>query len=126
MHAKKKGNLNLLNAIIIGLSDELPEHDETYDLHRFLGVILSDRLDYSEKIKIIENEYELELPEELKEEVKTMYSLGAEIREKAEREGEERMGRLSELLVQLNRSMDIVKAVQDVTYRQKLYQEFGL
>lgn len=69
---KWKGNLNLLNAIIIGLSDELPEHDETYDLHRFLGVILSNSLEYSEKIKIIENEYELELPEELKEEVKTM------------------------------------------------------
>ena len=108
------------------MSDELPEHDETYDLHRFLGVILSESLDYSEKIKIIENEYELELPEELKEEVKTMYSLGAKKKKKAEREGEERMGRLSELLVQLNRSMDIVKAVQDVTYRQKLYQEFGL
>ena len=55
-----------------------------------------------------------------------MYSLGAEIREKAEREGEDRRGRLSEILVRLNRFMDIVKAVQDVTYHQKLYQEFGL
>ena len=35
-------------------------------------------------------------------------------------------GRLSEILVQLNRFMDIVKAVQDVTYHQKLHQEFGL
>ena len=50
-----------------------------------------------------------------------MYSLGAEIREKAEGEGEGRMGRLSEVLVRLNRSMDIVKAVQDVIYHQKLY-----
>ena len=55
-----------------------------------------------------------------------MYSLGAEIREKAEREGEDRMGRWSEILVRLNRFMDIVKAVQDVTYRQKLYLELGL
>ena len=55
-----------------------------------------------------------------------MYSLGAEIRERAEREGEDRRGRLSEILVQLNRFMDIVKAVQDVTYHQKLHQEFGL
>ena len=55
-----------------------------------------------------------------------MYSLGAEIREKAEREGENRKRRLNEILVRLNRFMDIVKAVQDVTYHQKLYQEFGL
>ncbi len=55
-----------------------------------------------------------------------MHSLGAEIREKAEREGEDRMGRLSEILVQLNRFMDIVKAVQDVIYHQRLYQKFGL
>ena len=54
-----------------------------------------------------------------------MSSLGAEIREKAEREGEDRRGRLSEILVRLNRFMDIVKAVQDVIYHQKLYQEFG-
>ena len=55
-----------------------------------------------------------------------MYSLGAEIREKAEREGENRKRRLNKILVRLNRFMDIVKAVQDVIYRQKLYQEFGL
>ena len=55
-----------------------------------------------------------------------MYSLGAEIREKAEREGENRKRRLNKILVRLNRFMDIVKAVQDVTYHQKLYQEFGL
>ena len=55
-----------------------------------------------------------------------MYSLRAEIREKAEREGEDQRGRLSEILVQLNRFMYIVKAVQDVTYHQKLHQEFGL
>ena len=36
------------------------------------------------------------------------------------------MGRLSEVLVWLNRSIDIVKAVQDGTYRQKLYKELGL
>ena len=41
-------------------------------------------------------------------------------------EGEERMGKLSELLVNMDRTKDIIKAVQDMTYRQKLYKEFGL
>ena len=137
-----RGNLNLLNAVIIGLSDELPEYDETYDLHRFLGVLLSNRLDYREKIEVMEKEYELELSEEWKEEIQTMYSFAAEIRKQAEREGwekgetegraegraegETRMGKLSELLVRLDRTKDIIKAVQDTTYRQKLYKEFDL
>lgn len=129
-----KGNLNLLNAVIIGLSDELPEHNETYDLHRFLGVLLSNNLDYYEKVEIMEKEYELELPEEWKEGTETMYSLAAEIRKKGRAdgrvegiaEGEERMGKLSELLVRMDRTKDIIKAVQDITYRQKLYKEFGL
>ncbi len=81
-----KGNLNLLNAVIIGLSDELPEHNETYDLHRFLGVLLSNSLDYYEKVEIMEKEYELELPEEWKEGTETMYSFAAEIRKKGRAE----------------------------------------
>ena len=114
------------NAVIIGLSDELPEHNETYDLHRFLGVLLSNNLDYYEKVEIMEKEYELELPEEWKEGTETMYSFAAEIRKKGEARGEERMGKLSELLVSMDRTKDIIKAVQDITYRQKLYKEFGL
>lgn len=82
-----KGNLNLLNAVIIGLSDELPEHNEIYDLHRFLGVLLSNSLDYYEKVEIMEKEYELELPEEWKEGTETMYSFAAEIRKKGRAEG---------------------------------------
>ena len=85
-----KGNLNLLNAVIIGLSDELPEHNETYDLHRFLGVLLSNNLDYHEKVEIMEQEYDLELPEEWKEEMQTMYSFAAEISKKGEARGEKR------------------------------------
>lgn len=31
-----KGNLDLLNTIIVGLTRELPEHDETYKLPIFI------------------------------------------------------------------------------------------
>ena len=36
-----KGNLDLLNIIMLGLAQNLPEHDETYELHRLLGALLS-------------------------------------------------------------------------------------
>jgi len=39
-----KGNANLLNIVMIGVTNELPEHDEKYELHRLIGALLSDRL----------------------------------------------------------------------------------
>ena len=54
-----KGNLDLLNIIMLGLAKNLPEHDETYELHRLLGALLSKELTIDEKLNIIGNEYEL-------------------------------------------------------------------
>lgn len=56
-----KGNLDLLNIIMIGLAKELPEHDETYELHRLLGALLSRELTVDEKLDIIGKEYDRNL-----------------------------------------------------------------
>ena len=42
------------------------------------------------------------------------------------KEGEEKLNQLYLLLIQQNRMDDLQKAVQDKTFRQKLYREFGL
>ena len=47
-----KGNLDLLNIIMLGLAKNLPEHDETYELHRLLGALLSQELTIDEKLNI--------------------------------------------------------------------------
>ena len=54
-----KGNLDLLNIITLGLAKNLPEHDETYELHRLLGALLSKELTIDEKLNIIGNEYDI-------------------------------------------------------------------
>lgn len=46
-----KGKLNLLNIIMIGLSENLAEHNEEYELHRLLGALLSQKLTVKEKVK---------------------------------------------------------------------------
>ena len=33
-----KGNLNLLNIVMIGIAKELPKHEEKYELHRDIGI----------------------------------------------------------------------------------------
>lgn len=76
-----KGNLNLLNIIMIGLAKELPEHDETYELHRLLGALLSRELTVDEKLDIIGNEYDIPLEENFRKDMSTMCNLSQGVKE---------------------------------------------
>ena len=38
-----KGNLDLLNIVLIGITNEIPEHDEKYEMHWLIGAIQSER-----------------------------------------------------------------------------------
>lgn len=76
-----KGNLDLLNIIMIGLAKELPEHDETYELHRLLGALLSRELTIDEKLDIIGNEYDIPLEENFRKDMSTMCNLSQGVKE---------------------------------------------
>ena len=128
---KWKGNLNLFNAVIIGLSDKIPEHDETYDLHRLLGALLSETLSESEKLDIVGKEYGLSM--EAEKEVTEMCNLGQGIRERAEREGREKGREQSVRLISANllkAGMPINQIAQivevNVEKLQGWFQETGL
>ena len=77
-----KGNVDLLNIVMIGVTNELPEHDEKYELHRLIGALLSDRLRENEKLDIIEKEYKIPLSNDLRREVDTMCNLGQGIEDR--------------------------------------------
>ena len=70
-----KGNLDLLNIIMLGLAKNLPEHDETYELHRLLGALLSKELTIDEKLNIIGNEYDIPIEENFRKDVSVMCNL---------------------------------------------------
>ena len=76
-----KGNLDLLNIIMIGLAKELQEHDETYELHRLLGALLSRELTIDEKLDIIGNEYDIPLEENFRKDMSTMCNLSQGVKE---------------------------------------------
>ena len=76
-----KGNLDLLNIVMIGLAKELPEHDETYELHRLLGALLSMELTVDEKLDIIGSEYDIPLEENFRRDVSTMCNLSQGVKE---------------------------------------------
>ncbi len=93
-----EGGLDLLNIVMIGIADKLPEHDDKYELHRLLSAIFSTELSVDEKLGIMETEYGIPLNDNMREDVITMCNLSQGIREKGRAEGEAR----SEIRVILN------------------------
>lgn len=81
---------NLMNIIMIGLSEELPGPEEGYELHRLLGALLSQKLTVEEKLTIMETEYHIPVEENLRKDVNVMCNLGEGIEEKAIAIGEAR------------------------------------
>lgn len=78
-----KGNLDLLNIVLIGITNEIPEHDEKYEMHRLIGALLSSELKEQEKLDIIEHEYNIPISQEFKEDVSIMCNLSQGIEDKA-------------------------------------------
>lgn len=76
-----KGKLDLINIVMIGLAEELPEHEEKYELHRLLGALLSQNLSVNEKLNIIGNEYDIPMEEDFREDVSVMCNLSQKIKE---------------------------------------------
>ena len=70
-----------MNIIMIGLAKELPEHDETYELHRLLGALLSRELTIDEKLDIIGKEYDIPLEENFRKDMSTMCNLSQGVKE---------------------------------------------
>ena len=78
-----KGNLDLLNIVLIGITSEIPEHDEKYEMHRLIGALLSSELKEQEKLDIIEHEYNIPISQEFREDVSIMCNLSQGIEDKA-------------------------------------------
>ena len=70
-----EGKQDMLNIVLVGLAKELPRQDEKHELHRLLGALLSKSLTQSEKLNIIEKEYDIPLEEDLRKDVNVMCNL---------------------------------------------------
>ncbi len=76
-----KGGLDLLNIVLIGIANELPEHDDKYELHRLLSTLLSMELSIDEKLGIMEKEYRIAVDDRIREDVSAMCNLSQGIRD---------------------------------------------
>ena len=82
-----KGNLDLLNIIMIGLAKELPEHSDLYELHRLLGALFSQELTQNERLDLINKEYNIPIDDGIRKDVSVMCNLSQGIKEAGIAEG---------------------------------------
>lgn len=86
-----KGDLDIPNIIMLGLSKEIPEQDEKYELHRLLGTLLSEKLSAEEKLQRVSMEYDIPVKgNNVEKEVSIMCNLSQGIKEESEAKGEEK------------------------------------
>ncbi|MGN0484753.1 MAG: hypothetical protein ACI4HI_14485 [Lachnospiraceae bacterium] len=113
--SKWEEGLDLVNIVLIGLSDSLPEHDEKYDLHRLLGALLSKHLSVHEKLDIIEKEYNIPVEDGIRKDVDVMCNLSQGIIDDAKAEIIVNMYKKGYTLEQIadvtEKSVDEVKAI---------------
>ena len=138
-----EGNIDIVNIIMIGLEKEPPESSEQYELHRLLGVLLSNKLEVNTKLAIIKEEYQIPVNDELREDVNIMCNLGQGIEDEAiaigksigiaigesrgEERGEERGIRgLVDILTELEMPADIIvdKIMQKFSLSEAKAREF--
>ena len=77
-----KGNLDLLNIVMIGVTNIIPEREEKYELHRLISALLSDKLQVKTKLDIMD-EYNIPINDDFREDVNTMCNLAEGIEERA-------------------------------------------
>ncbi|MCM1537068.1 MAG: Rpn family recombination-promoting nuclease/putative transposase [bacterium] len=82
-----KGGLDLLNIVMIGIADKLAGHEEKYELHRLLGVLLSKEIPVDEKLRILETEYGIPTDDRMREDVDEMCNLGRGVLEEGLQKG---------------------------------------
>ena len=74
---------------MIGIAENIPAKEESYELHRLLATILSSNLEANEKLDIMEREDHILLEDDIREEVEEMCNLSQGIKEKAYQGGYE-------------------------------------
>jgi hypothetical protein len=81
---KWDGKDDMINIVLLGLSNKIPAHDEKYELHRLLGILLSKKLTPDEKLKIIGDEYDIPMEDGFRKELGSMCNLSQGIVEDTE------------------------------------------
>ena len=77
-----KGNIDLFNIVILGITNDIQDYDDN-SINRLLGTLFSSKLNTSEKLSIMKQEYNIPVDDKFREDVNVMCNLGEGIEEMA-------------------------------------------
>ena len=103
-----KGDINLLNIVLVGLAEDLPEKTEKYELHRLLGALLSSKLNVDEKLDIIGKEFRIPLESDIRKDVSEMCNLSQGIEERGVEKG------LAEAAIRMYKKGYSIEQISDI------------
>ena len=90
-HHVWSGDQDLFNFVLVGLdqdyTEKMQEERSESDLHHMLGVMFSDRLNGKEKVKLLQEDLQIYVSDEMKEELDVMCNLSYGIEERGRAEG---------------------------------------
>lgn len=90
-HHVWSGDQDLFNFVLVGLdqdyTEKMKEERSESELHHMLGVIFSDRLNGKEKVKLLQEDLQIYVSDEMKEELDVMCNLSYGIEERGRAEG---------------------------------------
>ncbi|MCI8748781.1 MAG: hypothetical protein HFH67_13100 [Lachnospiraceae bacterium] len=135
---KDKARYDLLETIMICLSNDIAPKTESLHIHRLLGILLSPELKVNDKKTALSEEFNIPMTIEMERMVADMCNLSDLIVEKSWQKGIEQgieqghgqgikiMGQLSIKLAKDGRIDDISLAMSDKSYMQMLLKEYGI
>ena len=82
-----RGKIDIFNIVMIGLTNELPDRSEKYELHRLLAALLSNGLPRQVKQKIVDEEYGMHMEADVRGGLDIMCNLGQGIEDRALEKG---------------------------------------
>lgn len=135
---KDKARYDLLETIMICLSNDIAPKTESLHIHRLLGILLSPELKVNDKKTALSEEFNIPMTIEMERMVADMCNLSDLIVEKSWQKGIEQgieqghgqgikiMGQLSIKLAKDGRIDDISIAMSDKSYMQMLLKEYGI
>ncbi len=138
---KGKARYDLLSVVMICLGKGDKE-ENGISLHGLLSTLLSEKLTVDEKTGILNNKYGIRTTAEMKEGISQMCNLSERIEEKGiekgiekgrlrgieegKQQGESYFAALTEKLLRDNRAEELLKATNDISFREILYREYGI
>lgn len=123
-----EGKLDMINIVLLGIPNELPEKGDRYELHRLLSTLFSVDLPPEKRIDILQDEYNIAHEDAFRKEMMEMCNLSEGIWERGIKEGEARGEARGKAEGKAEGQMDVIRWMKDHPHStpEQAMQAFGL